>query len=179
MNESTTQSNPQNSNESAPGLSIASLVLGIISFLGGMFLIIPPILAIVFGHVSRSDCKRRGIQAGKGMALAGLILGYLTLIPVPLGLMSAMAIPAFQKVRETSQEKTIINNLRQLSSASAQYFLETGKDSVQTTELIGPNGYMRELMVVDGETYPTFITTSDTEIVATLSDGSTLAVDTY
>jgi type IV pilus assembly protein PilA len=113
------------------------------------------------------------------MALAGLILGYLTLIPVPLGLMSAMAIPAFQKVRETSQEKTIINNLRQLSSASAQYFLETGKDSVQTTELIGPNGYMRELMVVDGETYPTFITTSDTEIVATLSDGSTLAVDTY
>jgi hypothetical protein len=81
MNESTTQSNPQNSNESAPGLSIASLVLGIISFLGGMFLIIPPILAFVFGHVSRSDCKRRGIQAGKGMALAGLILGYLTLIP--------------------------------------------------------------------------------------------------
>lgn len=175
MNENTTP--PQSSNESAPGLSIASLVLGIISFLGGMFLIIPPILAIVFGHVSRSDCKRRGIQAGKGMALAGLILGYLCIVPVPLGLMSAMAIPAFQKVRETSQDKAITNNLRMLASAADQYFIETGKNSVQTNELIGPSAYIKEIVVVDDETYPSFITTSDTEIVATLSDGSIIAID--
>ena len=177
MNQTSNDTNQTTSNESAPGLSIASLVLGIISFMGGMLLIIPPILAIVFGHVSRSDCKRRGIEAGKGMALAGLILGYLTLEPVPLGLMSAMAIPAFQKVRETSQEKTIINNLRMLASAADQYFLETGKDSVQVQKLIGPNSYVKEIYVVDDETYPTFITTSDTEIAATLSDGSVIAID--
>jgi type IV pilus assembly protein PilA len=177
MNQNNENPNQQNSNESAPGLSIASLVLGIISFMGGMFLIIPPILAIVFGHVSRSDCKRRGIEAGKGMALAGLILGYLTLVPVPLGLMSAMAIPAFQKVREASQEAAITNNLRMLASAADQHFIETGKNSVQTKELIGPNSYIKELMMVDDETYPTFITTSDTEIVATLSNGTTIAID--
>ena len=88
-----------------------------------------------------------------------------------------MAILASQKVRETSQEKTIINNLRQLASAADQYILETGKDSVQVNELIGSNAYLRELTVVDRETYPTFITRSDTDIVATLSGGSVIAID--
>jgi len=48
------------------GFAIAALVLGII---GGS------VLAIVFGHVARSQNRRTG-QGGSGMALAGLILGY-------------------------------------------------------------------------------------------------------
>jgi hypothetical protein len=51
------------------GLAIASLVLGIVGGSG---------LAIIFGHVARSQIRRTG-QDGAGMALAGLILGYIAL----------------------------------------------------------------------------------------------------
>ncbi|MFA1551697.1 DUF4190 domain-containing protein [Actinomadura chokoriensis] len=61
---------PQGTNS----LAVASLILGIL-WLGW----IGSILAIVFGHVSLSQIKRTG-QAGKGMAIAGLVLGYLGLV---------------------------------------------------------------------------------------------------
>jgi uncharacterized membrane protein len=54
------------------GLAIASLVLGIVwlYWLGS-------ILAVVFGHVALSQIKRSGgEQRGRGMAIAGLVLGY-------------------------------------------------------------------------------------------------------
>ncbi len=56
-------------------LAVASLLLGIFS-------LFPPfgILAIIFGHVARSQIRKSaGRQKGAGMALAGLILGYLAL----------------------------------------------------------------------------------------------------
>ncbi len=63
------------------GLSIASLVCGIISILGlcgyGVGGIIPGVLAIVFGHIARGQIRRDQTQ-GDGMALAGLIMGYIS-----------------------------------------------------------------------------------------------------
>src|SRR2546430_7105172 len=55
-------------------LAVVSLVAGIISwfmcpFVGG-------ILAVITGHVARSQIKRSG-EGGGGLATAGLILGYL------------------------------------------------------------------------------------------------------
>ncbi len=62
------------------GSASASLVLGIL----GMFLFIPAIPAIICGHVARSKIKRApDIYSGKGMALAGLILGYVAIV-VPI-----------------------------------------------------------------------------------------------
>ncbi|MEM7792418.1 MAG: DUF4190 domain-containing protein [Verrucomicrobiota bacterium] len=162
--------------ESAPGLSVASLVLGIISIIGGALFIIPPILAIIFGHVSRGECRKRGIRAGRDLALVGLILGYVALVPIPMGLMAAMAIPAYQKVRETSQEKAIQNNLRQISSSAQQYFLETGEKSVQLEQLIGPQKYIMELPNVSGEAYPQTLRFEDTKIEAVLPDDSRIEV---
>ncbi|MFO8027761.1 MAG: hypothetical protein R6U56_08865 [Opitutales bacterium] len=97
--------------------------------------------------------------------------------PVTIGLMAAMAVPAFQKVRTTSQEKAITNNLRQLASAADQYFLENGVTSVKTSELIGPNGYIRSFEPVAGETYPEEIRLKMESISATLPDGETVSID--
>src|SRR5690606_17890342 len=59
------------------GLAIASLVLGIAGITVGWFLIgIPSILAVVFGHVALSTIRRTG-QQGRGMAIAGLVTGYI------------------------------------------------------------------------------------------------------
>jgi hypothetical protein len=58
-------------------LSIASLVCGLAQFLG--FWVVTGIPAIIMGHIARRQIRERGEQ-GDGMALAGLILGYIGLV---------------------------------------------------------------------------------------------------
>jgi hypothetical protein len=53
------------------GLSIASMVCGISVFIGFGFFVLPQIAAVILGHMALSR-----EPAGRGMALAGLILGY-------------------------------------------------------------------------------------------------------
>ena len=60
-------------------LAIVSLIFGI---LGWTFLpVIGNLVAIVCGHIARSQIQQsRGAQQGDGLALAGLIIGYLGLL---------------------------------------------------------------------------------------------------
>ena len=58
------------------GLAIASLACGLAQLVFGPVVAIP---AIVLGHVARHQIKRTGEQ-GAGLALAGLILGWATVI---------------------------------------------------------------------------------------------------
>lgn len=60
---------PQRTNS----MSIASLVSGILAWLLCPFL--AAVLAVIFGHVARNQIKQSG-EAGGGMAIAGLVLGY-------------------------------------------------------------------------------------------------------
>jgi len=56
------------------GMSIASLVLGILGIYP--LWVIGPILALVFGFVGKSQIERsHGAQKGRGMAIAGIVLG--------------------------------------------------------------------------------------------------------
>ena len=58
------------------GLAIASLACGLVQFVFGPVTAIP---AIVFGHMALNQIKRTGEQ-GAGLALAGLILGWATVV---------------------------------------------------------------------------------------------------
>jgi type IV pilus assembly protein PilA len=73
---------------------------------------------------------------------------------VIIGLLASMAIPAFQKVRTNSQDKAVLNNARQLSAASDQYYLENGVSTVVLSDLLGPTSYIKALNSVANETYP-------------------------
>lgn len=86
----------------------------------------------------------------------GFTLVEIMIVVVIIGLLAAMAIPAFQKVRTTSQQKAITNNLRQLASAADQYFLERGATSVASTDLVGTSEthYVKPFGSVAKETYP-------------------------
>jgi hypothetical protein len=66
------------------GFAVASLVLGIVWLLG-----LGSILAIIFGHVALRQISRDASQTGKGMAVAGLALGYSTLILILILLLIA------------------------------------------------------------------------------------------
>jgi len=76
------------------------------------------------------------------------------IVVVIIGLLAAMAIPAFQKVRTNSQDKTVLNNARQLSAAADQYYLEQGVSSVNSSNLIGATNYIKAINTVAKETYP-------------------------
>lgn len=66
------------------GAAVASLVFGIIGILGGWCMFgLPCLIAVLLGHVALGETKR-GQKAGHGMAVAGLVLGYLVLVPAAL-----------------------------------------------------------------------------------------------
>ncbi|MFQ3226182.1 MAG: type IV pilus assembly protein PilA [Lentimonas sp.] len=93
-------------------------------------------------------------QSKKGFTLVEIMI-----VVVIIGLLAAMAVPAFTKVRATSQNKAIVNNMRQITSAADQYFLENGVTvATLATDLIGAELYIKSLKQVAKETYPTTIT---------------------
>jgi type IV pilus assembly protein PilA len=89
------------------------------------------------------------IGTNKGFTLVEIMI-----VVVIIGLLAAMAIPAFQKVRQNSQDKAVLNNARQLSAAADQYYLENGVSAVIISVLIGPTTYVKQLNTVAGEVYP-------------------------
>jgi len=88
----------------------------------------------------------------------GFTLVEIMIVVVIIGLLAAMAIPAFQKVRANSQDKTVVNNMRQLGAAADQYFLEFGVSTADLTSLVGSSAYVKALNTVANEAYPTQFT---------------------
>jgi competence protein ComGC len=116
-----------------PALAIWSLVLGILSLT--CFSILTAIPGVICGHIAWSRIKRSGgALAGDGLAIAGLITGYIgiafALLVIPM--MMAIAIPNFVKARDTAQTNVCINNLRQIDAAKQQWALENNKKGTDT-----------------------------------------------
>jgi len=80
------------------------------------------------------------------------------IVVVIIGMLAAMAIPGFQKVRTASQDKAVLNNARQLAAAADQYYLENGVTTVIQAGLIGPTSYVKALNPGANESYPTAFT---------------------
>jgi type IV pilus assembly protein PilA len=81
----------------------------------------------------------------------GFTLVEIMIVVVIIGLLAAMAVPAFNKVREEARRKAIINNLRQVASAGQQYILENGVTDVKYKDLEGV--YFNTIDPVAGESY--------------------------
>lgn len=72
---------PQNFNatfggQRGSGLALAALACGIMSF----FFFLPAIPAIVLGHAARGAIRRDPSLTGKGMATAGMLIGYFIVV---------------------------------------------------------------------------------------------------
>lgn len=118
-------------------LAIWSLALGIAGVLLLIVCVGPlfSIPAIICGHLSYSRVRRSaGALKGEGLALGGLISGYvalaLALVWLPLTL--AVAIPNFLKARETAHKNMCINNLRRIDGAKQVWELQNRKDTNST-----------------------------------------------
>ena len=108
-------------------------------------------------------------QSSKGFTLVEIMI-----VVVIIGLLAAMAIPAFQKVRISSQDKAVINNARQLSAAADQYYLENGVSSVTQGSLVGSTNYVKALNLVASETYPAAFTQGITVTVLGVAGARTI-----
>ncbi|MFI5335682.1 MAG: prepilin-type N-terminal cleavage/methylation domain-containing protein [Opitutales bacterium] len=104
----------------------------------------------------------------------GFTLVEIMIVVVVIGLLAAMAIPAFQKVRQSSQDKAVFNNVRQMAAAADQYFLENGVSSVNKNHLIGSSNYVKALIAVAGEHYPDNYTQGITITVAGVAGARTV-----
>ena len=81
--------------EPVNGLSIASLVLGIFGLLGLScygFGFPFSVAAVICGHIARNQMRLTEQRNGEGMAIAGLITGYISIGLVAVGLLVVLAI---------------------------------------------------------------------------------------
>jgi len=101
------------------GKALASLITGIF----GLLFFPIGIVAIVLGHMSRSEIRRsNGQLKGDGMAIAGLVMGYGAFAIIPFILIiAAIAIPNLLRARIAANESSAVASVRTINTAEVSY----------------------------------------------------------
>ena len=106
------------------------------------------------------------------------IKDFAAIVPLAIAGGAAAAIPAYQKVKQASQEKEILNNLRMFAVTAQQYMLETGAEEVTYDDIVGPEKYIAKLESVAGESYENLVVTADDYFISIeLPDGRVISYD--
>jgi hypothetical protein len=98
------------------GLAITSMVLGIVSvIMCGPFSGIP---AVICGHIALDRSKKLPLQyRGGGMAIAGLVTGYIGCTIMCLAFTAGLLLPALAAAKKKAVQIQCVNNLKQVGLA--------------------------------------------------------------
>jgi len=115
-------SGPQWSGQAqSSGKALASLICSVVFF----FWPFSAIAGIVLGHLALSDIKNSaGRLAGRGMAIAGLVTGYVGASFAVLFIVAAIAIPNLFRAKMSANEAAAIGSLRTLNTVLVSYARE-------------------------------------------------------
>jgi len=99
------------------GLAIASLILGLLALFPFSF--ITGIPAVILGHFSRFNISRsHGRLRGRGMAMAGLLMGY-----VSLAVVAGIGVRNMMQGRSAANDRAAEASMRKVSTLIATYRL--------------------------------------------------------
>jgi Tfp pilus assembly protein PilE len=157
-----------NTEPQTDGKAIGSLICGIASVT--IFSILAGIPAIILGHVSRSDIRKSaGRLKGEGLALAGLIMGYISIAIIPVILIiAAIALPSLIRARQAAHEAAAVATLWRINTAEETYKSTAGGRFGQITDLIDKDLLDSDLRrTVSGYYFTIKVSTAGTEFTAT------------
>ena len=113
------------------GLAIWSLVLGILALLLAGLTAIP---AVICGHLALGKIKRSaGAQSGGGLAIAGLVTGYLGLMVFGVAVLAGLTAPMVIRQRKKADQTEAVNNARQIGLALYEFKSEYGSHPNNST----------------------------------------------
>jgi len=147
----------------APPGSAETSGKAIVSLICGLFFFVPLLFigAIVFGHLALSEIRKSaGRLKGEGIAMTGLVLGYMWIAGIPVILIiAAIAIPNVLRARMAANESSAVGSMRTVATAEITYAtLHPGQgytcslsDLAEAQSITGPlatgqkSGYVFEL----------------------------------
>ncbi|MGJ8677789.1 MAG: DUF4190 domain-containing protein [Akkermansiaceae bacterium] len=190
MDPSAASSTSSANNHSPPAqtsaLAIASLVCGILSCLG--FFLLTGIPAIITGHLAKSKIKKSSVFLnGKGMATAGLIMGYISTfalvaiiavfaaIATPLALKQARQVDLFEATGNAKQTYLLLLEYENRHGQFPEFLDELDNAGLGTLDAEGNRewNYFPNLSRSSPSHYIVLATTkpADGKIVALYIDG--------
>jgi hypothetical protein len=121
-----------NTTSKRQGMAITSLVLGILSMVCFGFLTGIP--AIILGHIAHRRTRKAPEQyAGSGLAIAGFVMGYASLLTTLIVVMLAAKLlpalgraklPALAQAKAEAQSVQCVNNMKQIGLAFRVWALD-------------------------------------------------------
>ena len=136
--------------------------------IGFLVFAVSSLLALILGITATMRANRLPTEfGGKGLAVAGIVLGGLALVSVvPIGIISAIAIPNLLAARRAANEGSAIGALRHIAEAEAAYQNTVGRgefgslEELRDAQLLDQqlsggvmNGYRFEIEVYEGGSY--------------------------
>ncbi|MBI5779461.1 MAG: DUF2950 family protein [Planctomycetes bacterium] len=122
------------------GFATWSLVLGITGLILCV-IVIPSLLAIIFGIIALVKINAaKGLLTGKGKAIAGIVLGGLAFVLMPIVLIAAIAIPNLMTGRQAARETYHTGVLKELESQKLGIDKSAGEmDNLFSSEALAPD----------------------------------------
>jgi type II secretory pathway pseudopilin PulG len=115
-------------------LAAASLVLGILSIVPCPLLAGIP--AVICGHLALGRISRSGGSlAGSGLAIAGLVMGYVSFVLLLVAFLAGLAVPVIASAVDRARETRSVMHLRQVGGICEQYAAEHGRYPASWAEL--------------------------------------------